>query len=579
MKTVLVESLKLTGGDQDYDISSVGLNMTVGAVPTCNVQVITGYNMTTGSTISFSDSGAETIYSVEIGIGGEGTTTLFKGYINSVSKSSSQNVMGGSAQSVSISLIGVQARLMKYGGSNFAYFGPGGPTGYFPSTGCQHDPVSSVSTDNQIVYAPDPTVGMKACMIDVLAETYGYCIAQDPGTAEESAIFKDLDELISDPWEVKLSSAFTAAPNSSIQQVKIALESLVRDRYGGTNMLNVLFSLMSPEMFMIQLAPRLDTMEMLPTLPWMKNPTITVDKQSVIAVQATSLLKNIRRKPDMIGVVLTDDQNSSGVPPTPVKAALYPPTLEGTSAADGGTVQIVTLPDWLVGIEVTGVAGNKDANKDARILGQTEPGQPVQTPMMADLLAKAYFGATFNHDRAVSLVVPWYQFDFLYSTGYVIKVTNMETVPEGGTGTFYGRLASVSLNIQGNPSRASCSMKLGINNLRSEAQNELWALETNPIYDYKDPGTVDVTSNSSDTGSFMVGAQAAAANSPISGVGEGDISGFTAEELANATTTTTYDQSVSAAHPITNNQTGATATSMGHSEFASTYSPSAIKNA
>jgi hypothetical protein len=573
MKTVLVKSLKMSGGGNTYDLSSMNLTMSVGQVPDCSVTVITGYNLYTKKTMEFSDSGKETVYTIDIETG-DGTTTLFKGYIQSVGKASGSNPVNGSSATTSVTLTGVQSKLMKYGGSNYSYYSTTGTPQETTPSGCADIVVGDNPKSDKLVDATNPFTSMRSCILDTLQITYGYCIGDKP------QVRKDLDAIIKDPLNIRLSPDFNKANKEELIQTRVtdALESLTMDRFAGANMLEVLFATVSSDLFMLQLVPRLETMEILPVLPWFKKEQITVDKSGLINIQMNTVLKNIRRKPDMIAVILTNSNSSTGNDPTGYLGVTYPLSSEEGSKS-GGAVQKITMPEWLVGVEDVDVSANKDVQGDVRVQDQADKKDgTVPDVNMAQLFAKAYFGSVYNNDTSLSLVVPWYQFSLLFQTGYVIRVKGIETVPENGVGTFFGRLSSVVLTINGSPSSASCAMRLVVNNIRSEEQNSQFGLEEHPLYK---TGPAE----GSGAANQMVGT--AAGQSGNSGVGpksitidtgayaqESSIPGFSASDLANASTSNLVE---SKGGEIKNDQSSGV--NSNYSKFVSTYAPTGMKNA
>jgi len=492
--TVLVKAVQLVG-PAVYHITYMDINYGLNNVPTAQVIVSVGYNARSKEVVKFNltDQQEDQIWQIQLQTATD-TFVVFKGYIKTVTVDTKLSVVGSAIRYI-VTLTGIHSKLNKYGGKNLQYFAPGcvaGDTHARTSTGC----VSYLPNDS----TSDAATAIFTNALGVLAPTirqaiwwsYGSCLNEvsvlSPITGSSTEELKnDLETLFKDPANLTIRPEITSLYTDGYTGLPDAVIFWTADQFTSNTVLEILFSMFTPERLLLNLAPRVDCFEVVSGLPWGKNPDIVLNKKDLLSVKNAVVLKTGQNVPEAIAVLVNNtmsyEANRAGFAKTIVT---YPYSTIGTETR-GGSVQLVTVPAWLLDLDKIELKyGPKGgAGETVKIKNQEQSPEGIASESVMSLgsmLAKAYFGFIRNSDVMLEVRVPWYRLDLLNKVGQVVKIEDMETVPAGGLGTVYGVLRSVQLNMAVATDSATISLTLVLANVRNEDLNNKYALEEHPIW-------------------------------------------------------------------------------------------------
>lgn len=546
MKTVLVKSVRLEG-PASYDVRMLQITYVVGSIPTAHVVVATGYSLNTRKTVAFSAAGdlESKLWRIVVSTS-ESTTTVFMGYITTVTRGSSFNPLGSSL-TYTLQMVGVHSRLGRYGGRSIQYFAPGNyaATLGHTATGCADVLPGDDVVDSAGWIAADAFGVLLPTVKRALWWIYGSCVKQNgadkpiPGTSTD-ALKADLDALLQEPNGLTIREEITALHSDAKIMLPVSLITWFTDKFAQQTVLDLLSNIFSPGYLMLELLPRLDHFEINGGIPWKKQPDITLSKNDILAIEDVTVLKTGKLVPEAVSVLV----NSSSTTGEEVTSAIasYPP-LAGGPDVRGGSVQMVTVPSWLLDLDKVNLGyGNKpdiSANTTVKIKNQEKTPEGIASESffsLGTLLAKAYFGMIRNRDKVISVTVPWFNLSYLQKVGYIMELTGIEQVPEGGLGSVFGRIQTVQLSMNMEPTKAACSLSISLSHVRSSDLNDKYALDAHPIWQGKSETKAAATTQARPGAIPSVSGTAGAAESgagiaPSSG---SDVKSRGAEEMSSS---------------------------------------------
>ena len=103
-------------------------------------------------------------------------------------------------------------------------------------------------------------------------------------------------------------------------------------------------------------------------------------------------------------------------------------------------------------------------------------------PTIGGMVAKAFFAEAKNRSIIVSLMVPWWRFDFMNLIGYVIRVENIDIGNTGKKETIYGMLSSLVFSASSSGDGSVARMQLGLTHVRDSCTNDTYGMDDNPLY-------------------------------------------------------------------------------------------------
>ena len=477
METKHISDMTLTGGGKAFKILQCQVVRQVNAIPQASVTIATGFNITSGRSITFQLNKAQMRSEWVLQISGSVNCEIFRGYIMSVGKST-QLSPGGSTVMTTLKLVGSGQRLANMVTGAYRYWGP-----------TTINANQMTPSDKNMMFL---TLGVMADTIhenlkltDMTANVGGFLVATLAEIQKMYTQQADAATQVSNEFDSGIKVGFAPDQLKGALEPSATLITMLANAWKSSSVWNALLSMCRQQMF-LNIVPVNHKLAIIPAFPWQKNAAKSVDASELLGASDESTTGALQEDIEAAFVEYnTEGTNGPGMDTT---YATYPKIIEKKDYPTG-TARTISLPGWMnnySALEATYAVKDEKAGKrtaaDTAKIADAKAADKKNVPSMAEVLAKVFFAEAKNRQVVTNLRIPWYRFDFMNMLGYVIKVTNLQTGGSENKETVYGMLASMVFYAKSSGSGSTAGMTLTLQHIRDENLNTEFGFDENPLY-------------------------------------------------------------------------------------------------
>lgn len=469
-----ITSLEYRGKSGSFPLASVNVSWGINLIPTATLTLLSGFEDQAVAALanagSISNTG--TIY-----LNGN---ALLTGYPYG-SGLTGQSSPFGSGVRANIALGGIGSILKSKTTAGVMFFEPSTMTKDVEVAGAAETPATKVKNGQ-------PPESLGALMGDV-----DFSFTQD-AVQYLLVMFETIQKVGAIDETFKISNYCYGSAKCKLSynpNIEDDMVNAVMNHWGGTNMWDAMVGVF--DRYFIHIVPRGGKYLVKPNMAWLKAAVDTVAASTILNVNSSTSNAAIMERPDSVGVAITAKNPGDGAASNNEQYFYYPET-KGDNTRGKGI--IVTPPSWIN--YVGDLEYEQATNSYQYVKGGTA--KKYISPTVAHLLSQMYFGTQRSASMTLGIGVPWDSFKYIEEVGEVLKI-NID-VPGRTKEVLYGMLSSVTLSVSIGANTGSAQMALDFSHVRTEADNEAYAMDSNPLYgeaSASDTSTASSTSASSDT--------------------------------------------------------------------------------
>ena len=515
LDSVNIKKITLSGGGKTYDVANFSCQWSLNAVPRAQCRIITGQGVIGASgTVEWENPGTDVLWTIKIQT--EGTSSangnIFRGYIIGVGETEKLSAYGNRI-AVMVTLAAEAVLLSSINSSSYVYWNL--ETNDTAEAAFKTAPVQSDKNAME-----QSALSVLRSNSDKISELTGFSDISKSATDKlqefligASAYYHSHGTLgtsnvkISDYFKTDRNiqfrpeaTGFSNAKEQGFSSLTETMANVFATKWAGSSVWGSLLG--TARIFYISMVPRINKIELVPLMPWLKKEHLIIGADSIIGLSETTDVATLLYTPTNVRVIshLPSYTNKSNKKAPAKIIGVYPDIDESKKAQATGRIATVSMPAWAA-LHLERYFRNTpskptETGKNKYVKPRT-PDQKQPEKLMNDSIqkhkkmvdsvtafAKMAFADMHNAQQLLKLRVPWNRFGYISALGYVAKIPNLSTFANKEAQTVYGMISTVTLTVSRTATAGSAEMRVLLSHVRDEATNEELGLDEHPFYNF-----------------------------------------------------------------------------------------------
>ena len=469
-----------------YNVTSLTLRLLLNQPANCEIVLALGQSVrqggsglsSTGRISGFAMTGYNSVVVNLYKNGDKTPIVLFRGFISSVSNISAKNVSGSYA-GVVINAVAPPFLMGSYSLNNYRYWNTQGDSKGAATTSKSDFRRSRLlkelgSRELSPIFTnivPDIRVadGFAAYIIAVAGKLTEY-------VSEE----RFPEESVTENFALRGRKILPSNAISGITaKTELDFVRYMKAKMTNGNPFAVLQSIAQGLLFLNLVPMPCGKMDIIPAFPWTSEVIGTIRRRDILNMRDSTALSAAVDNIDSVMVPLPFGSNNRILP-----YAEWPEV----STSPAGVSKVVNIPAWLSPFVNDVETRTEPADTQKTNKGTKESKEDIDEKVdkyveVGEALAKAFFAELKNSGVTTEVQVQWHRLEFLDALGYLMEIEQpiIDSSLEGQN--LYGFLSGAGFKVKSTPGGSSASLTLSFTHVRDQAAQEIYALDSHPLYD------------------------------------------------------------------------------------------------
>jgi hypothetical protein len=220
-------------------------------------------------------------------------------------------------------------------------------------------------------------------------------------------------------------------------------------------------------------------MDIIPAFPWTTEVIGTIRRRDILNLRDSTALSAVTEDLDSVMVPVPFGRDVALA-----NYAEWPPDI---NLATAGVSKVVSIPAWLSPFVNSTVTTEKATDAQKTNKGTKEKKEEIDEKAdeyntVGVALAKAFFAELKNVGVTTEVQVQWHRLEFLDALGYLMEIEQPVIDKSVEQVNLFGYLAGAAMKVKSTPGGSSASLTLSFTHVRDAYAQEIYALDSHPIY-------------------------------------------------------------------------------------------------